>query len=120
MIWAVIGAWFLGAVITLRITTLKMKDKYQRRLSRGFRPDWSDYAWGIACMTAVWPGVWLFVIGWKLAFPRGVETRYDREQKLQAALSKAERESTAREQRIKELETQVLAWTPVSNREDQS
>ena len=39
-------AWFLGTVLTLRISTLMMKDRYQRRrIDRSVypRPDWTPY-----------------------------------------------------------------------------
>jgi len=107
--------WFLGTVFTLRVSMLMMKDRYQRRRAdpeRYLRPDWGDYMFGIVLMTIFWPGTLLGLFGWKLAFPRGIKTRYEKEQKLQRALRKAELEAREREKRIKDLEKQVLAWTP--------
>lgn len=107
--------WFLGTVFTLRISMLMMKDRYQRHLAdrrRYLRPDWGDYMICIVLMTIFWPGTLLALFGWKLAFPRGIKTRYEKEQKLQEELLKAHQEARTQELRIKDLERQVLAWTP--------
>ena len=114
--------WFLGTVLTLRISMLTMKDRYQRRRVDHkvfLRPDWDSYVIGIVFMTIFWPGTLLALFGWKLAFPRGIKTRYEKEEKLQEELLKARREAReqekqAREQekRIKDLEKQVLQWVP--------
>jgi len=107
--------WFLGTVVTLRVSTLMMKDRYQRRRVDSFvhpRPDWGPYVIGIVWMTILWPGTLLTLLAWKLAFPRGVKTRYEREQKLEEKLLRAHLEARKQELRIKDLEKQVLAWTP--------
>jgi hypothetical protein len=108
MIWILLAVtWFFGAVLTLRISTLMMKDMYQRgRVSK------DDYTFAAFAMTLFWPVALLGIIGWKMAFPRGIRTQYDKERKLQAALKKADQEAKEQEQRIKSLEKQVLAWVP--------
>jgi hypothetical protein len=99
--------WFFGAVITLRISMLMMMDMYQRR-----RIAKDDASFTIFAMTLFWPIALLGIIGWKLAFPRGIKTQYDKERELQAALKKADQEAKEQEQRIRSLEKQVLAWVP--------
>lgn len=118
MIWLTLGPiWFFGTTLTLRTSMLMMKNLYQRRRNdpdRYPRPDWDDYLFGIVVMTIFWPVSLFVLLACKLAFPRGVETQFDKERKLQAALRKAERDALDQERRIKELEKQVLAWTPKS------
>jgi hypothetical protein len=63
-------------------------------------------------MTLFWPVALLGITGWKLAFPRGIKTRYDKEKKLQAALKKAKQAAEEQDKHIKDLEKQVLQWAP--------
>lgn len=115
MIWVLFGVvWFLGTALTLRLSTLMMKERYQQRRAgnRYPYPDWADYVLGIVWMTILWPGSLAVLLAWKLAFPRGVKTQFDREQELKDALRKAKEEADASDRRIAELEKQVLAWVP--------
>ena len=102
-----VAIWFFGAVLTLRISMLMMMDMYQRgRISK------DDASFAIFGMTLFWPVALLGITGWKLAFPRGIKTRYDKEKKLQAALKKAKQAAEEQDKHIKDLEKQVLQWAP--------
>ncbi len=111
---AIIITCFLGTSLTLRVSMLTMKDKYERRLAAGRYPypDWEDYVFAVIGMTIFWPVTLLALAAWKLAFPRGIKTRYAKEQQLQAALRKAQKDADEQDRRIKELEKEILAWTP--------
>lgn len=110
--------YFAGVVLMMRIATLRLRDKYERKLAAHhtwvFQPKWSNYVWVIIPMVAFWPITVLIFSSWKLAFPRGVKTQFAKERELQAALRKAQREAESQERLINNLERQVRAWTPGS------
>jgi len=98
---------FLGMVLALRISMPMMKDKYQRH-----RIDWDDYCFAVFLMTLFWPATLLVLVGWKMAFPRGIKTQYEKEKELKAALKEAKRETKEQEKLVKDLEKQVQQWAP--------
>ncbi len=107
LIW--VSSYLTGALLTLRVATLKVRDRYERALSRrlnGLRPSWSAHVWAIIPMVILWPVLAVALGAWKLIFPRGVRTRYVREQELLGA----RQGTTAPRRRIKELGQRVLTW----------
>lgn len=108
-------SYFAGVVLMMRIATLRLRDRYERKLAAKswiFQPKWSNYVWVIIPMVAFWPITVLTFGSWKLAFPRGVKTQFTKERELQAALRKAQREAEFQQRLVMDLEKQVRAWTP--------
>ena len=103
LIW--VSSYLTGALLTLRVATLKVRDRYERALLRRpnyGRPSWSVRVLAIIPMVVLWPVLAVALGAWKLIFPRGVRTRYVREQELLGV----KQEATALQQRIK----RVLTW----------
>lgn len=108
--------YFAGVVFMMRIATLRLRDRYERKLAATqvgiYMPKWSNYVWVIIPMVAFWPITVLVFGSWKLAFPRGVKTQFTKERELQAALRKAQREAEFQQRLVMDLEERVRAWTP--------
>jgi hypothetical protein len=74
-------AYYIGAVIALRFSVLWAKEKIDRNHQGGWRP---EDTFTIFVMVALWPIVASLLLSWRLAFPRGVQTRWAREQRAAA------------------------------------
>lgn len=112
--------YLIGALLMTRIATLRLRDKYERRMAYwrdqvrygSGRPEWYAYVWGIIPLVVFWPIVVLALASWKLIFPRGVKTQFAKERELEAALKRAREEAADRDKQIQDLEKEVRTWTP--------
>jgi hypothetical protein len=104
--------YFVGAALTLRVLVLKGQDLVDRHQGRGRHSAQLMVVYGPQIIFGTM--FWLFLtLGWgiwKLLFPRGVKSKYAREQERQTKLKEAKRKAEEEAERLRNLEQDVLAF----------
>jgi len=110
--------YLIGALLMTRIITLRLRDKYERRMAYwrdqvrygSGRPEWYAYVWGIIPLVVFWPIVVLAFASWKLIFPRGVKTQFVRERERLAKAKETEARAAKAEEDLRKMQDEVLKF----------
>lgn len=87
--------------------------KKERKEAEGWRLEWdSEDTWEAIFMSALWPGFVAYGIVKFLMFPRGVKSKFAREQEKKAKAKENEARAAKAEEDLRKMQDEVLKFMP--------